>query len=68
MLTEMRKSDIIAPVQNGWICCPDCGSWKKLLRVDEDTEARALPIYCNRCKQEFKINIRSSRALEPEPD
>lgn len=45
-----------------WFACPACG--KKLLRLESDTEARNLPVYCKSCHREIIVNISQS---EPEP-
>lgn len=59
------------PVRGEWLECPTCGM-QKLLRVAPDTEATALPVFCKRCHNELKINIRQSQSQsqsqEPEPE
>lgn len=55
------------PIRGGWLECPNCGM-PKLLRVEKNTQATALPVYCKRCRKEIKINIRQSQSQEPEPE
>lgn len=46
-------------VKDGWLMCPVCGRGK-VLRIQADTAARALPVYCRRCGQESIVNIDQS--------
>ena len=54
-LTKWDKPDIIGAVDR-WIRCPRCGC-EKLLRVEADTRARNMPVYCKRCRRYVKVNI-----------
>lgn len=54
-MQTMKKSDII--VTNGWVTCPICRRNKRLLRVYEQTRARALPVFCRDCKHEIILDI-----------
>lgn len=51
-------------VKDGWVTCPVCLRNKRLLRIDPDTEATALPVYCRDCKQEIILNIARGRSVE----
>ncbi|MEY8385970.1 cysteine-rich KTR domain-containing protein [Oscillospiraceae bacterium 38-13] len=44
-------------VKNGWVTCPVCNRNHRLLRINEDTEAKGLPVYCRCCKAEVILNI-----------
>ena len=57
MLTVTDENGIIFPIAGGFLSCPHCGK-QKLLRVTQETEARALPVYCKHCRREYKIEIR----------
>lgn len=46
-------------VRNGWLMCPHCGKMK-VLRLDPETTAHALPVYCRRCGKESIVNIDES--------
>ena len=50
-------------VRNGWIVCPICGN-KRLFRLDAETEARNLPVYCRDCKHEIILDITRGRSVE----
>jgi len=53
-------------VRDGWIVCPVCR--KRILRVAPETAARALPVWCRRCRREFRIDIdrgQSARRQSP---
>lgn len=65
-MTARTIDGTLVPIKRGWLCCPACGL-DKLLRVEPNTRAAALPVFCKRCHREFKINI-ESQSQEPEPD
>lgn len=50
--------------KDGWITCPVCHRNHKLLRIDDDTEAIALPVYCRDCKTEIVLDIARGRSVE----
>lgn len=54
-LTSARESDTMLVVRGGFLQCP-CGN-RKLLRVEPDTEAHALPVWCRKCQRELLIDI-----------
>jgi hypothetical protein len=58
---RMKSAKLI--VRNGWVICPVCRN-KRLLRIDMDTEAQGLPIYCRDCKTEIVLNITRGRSVE----
>lgn len=51
-------------VRDGWVTCPVCLRNKHLLRIDPDTEATALPVYCRDCKTEIIVNIARGQSVE----
>lgn len=61
MRSETEKSKLV--VKDGWVICPKCRN-KRLLRVDAETEARGLPVYCRDCKTEFILDIARGRSVE----
>ena len=50
-------------VKDGWITCPVCRN-KRLLRIEEVTEAHDLPVYCRDCKTEIILDITRGRSVE----
>ena len=50
-------------VKDGWITCPVCRN-KRLLRIEEKTEAHDLPVYCRDCKTEIIMDITRGRSVE----
>lgn len=50
-------------VKDGWIICPVCRN-KRLLRIEEETEAHDLPVYCRDCKTEIILDITRGRSVE----
>jgi len=51
-------------VKNGWLACPVCRRNKRLLRINPDTEARGLPVYCRDCKSELILDIQQGQSVE----
>ena len=60
-MTVTDENGTIFPTAGGFLTCPNCGK-QKLQRLEPDTEAHALPVYCSRCRREYKIDIRRARA------
>ena len=56
------NSDIMLTVQKGWITCPHCQ--KKLQRVAADTSAQNLPVWCPRCRIEYRVQIDRDRSAK----
>ena len=50
-------------VKDGWITRPVCRN-KRLLRIEEETEAHDLPVYCRDCKTEIILDITRGRSVE----
>ena len=51
-------------VKDGWVICPVCRRNHRLLRVDPETVAKDLPIYCRDCKTEIILNIDRGQSVE----
>lgn len=51
-------------VKNGWVTCPVCKRNRRLLRVEPETQAWDLPVYCRDCKQEIVLNIDRGQSVE----
>lgn len=63
------RSDRIK-IKDGWITCPVCNRNRRLLRIDDETEARCLPVYCRDCKTEIILDIARGQSVErrsPQP-
>ena len=58
----MRDCGIIVTTE-GWVHCPVCRRNKRLLRVEADTYARRLPVFCRDCKSEIILDI-EGRSVE----
>lgn len=41
-----------------WVLCPYCGS-KTRLQIFRETELKAFPLFCPKCKQESIINAKN---------
>ena len=40
-----------------WILCPVCGN-KTRIKIYDDTVIKNLPLFCHKCKQETRINVK----------
>lgn len=47
--------------KNGFLICPKCQK-KTNTKVLPQTQLKDFPLYCNRCREEFKINHNLARA------
>lgn len=63
MQTEKKTDKLI--IKDGWLMCPKCGRMK-VLRIEAETTARALPVYCRRCGQESIVNIGAPEPVSTE--
>lgn len=53
--------------EGGFVVCPECerqhrqnAAWRpnlSLLRVTPETQAKGLPVWCRKCRKEFKLDI-----------
>lgn len=62
-LLQPNQSPCKLVVKDGWISCPVCRN-KRLLRIEEETEAHDLPVYCRDCKTEIILDITRGRSVE----
>lgn len=63
-MPTIEKSDKLI-VRDGWLMCPVCGKMK-VLRLEAETTAHALPVYCRRCGQESIVNIDAPEPVSDE--
>lgn len=64
---QSGQESAILTVRNEYLICPFCGN-KRLLHINADTEATALPVYCRKCSREILINVhrgQCSRSQSP---
>ena len=62
MQTKTKHDTLV--VKDGWVTCPVCRQNHRLLRVDMETVAKDLPIYCRDCKTEIILNIDRGQSVE----
>lgn len=56
------------PNDSRWIRCPVCGN-KTRTKVYEDTVLLNFPLYCPKCKKEFRVNVVQLKMVpSDEPD
>ena len=51
-------------VKDGWLTCPSCRRNKRLLKIDPDTKAERLRVYCRDCKTEHIVDIDEGQCFE----
>ena len=49
-------------VKDGWLICPGCH--KRLLRVEPNTTAQNLIVYCRNCKRTVMVDIDRGQCFE----
>ena len=49
-------------VKDGWLICPGCR--KRLLRVEQDTAAQNLIVFCRNCKRSVTVDIDRGQCFE----
>lgn len=60
-----RKNTLLwSLIECGWLICPNCKRNHRLLRVEPETQARGLPVYCRDCKTEIILNIDRGQSVE----
>lgn len=60
-MTQQRDKLV---TKDGWLTCPNCHRNHKLLRIDKDTVASGLPVYCRDCKTEIILDIERGRSVK----
>lgn len=48
-------------IQTEWVYCPNCDG-KTRTKIRPDTEAKKIPVFCPKCKQEFVMDIKDRKA------
>lgn len=67
MISDAKRDRIALTVKDGFLICPRCQRAhmsKKIARVNLDTTAHRLPVYCRNCKLEIKVDIVEGECFE----
>lgn len=51
-------------IRDGWVTCPVCKRNHRLIRVEPETEAKGLPVYCRTCRSEIVLNIDRGQSVK----
>ena len=51
-------------VKDGWVTCPVCRRNHRLIRVEPETVAIGLPVYCRTCRNEVILNIERGQSVK----
>ena len=54
-------------VEKQWVLCPVCGA-KTRLQLLPETELKAFPLFCPKCKRESIINVKHFMMETKQPD
>lgn len=58
------KRGTLYMVRDGFLICPICGRNHKLLRIDPETRAKHLAVWCRDCKSEIILDIDQGQCFE----
>lgn len=61
-----HNSDIIKTTDEGFILCPVCLRARhnvKLMRIEDNTEGRNIPLFCRKCGVTTKVDIESGQCF-----
>ena len=50
-----------------WVLCPQCGA-KTRLQIFRETELKAFPLFCPKCRHESIINVKNFIIETKQPD
>ena len=51
-------------VRDGYLVCPRCLVNRTVVKVDQDTTAHNLAVFCRSCKQELKNDIVAGQSFQ----
>lgn len=63
-MKNTAERDIMLTVRGGYLVCPRCLVNRKVVKVDPDTTARNLAVFCRTCKLQLKIDIVEGQCFE----
>ena len=63
VLQELQKRGKLT-VKDGWVTCPVCRRNRRLIRIEPETVATDLPVFCRGCKNEIILNIDRGQSVE----
>lgn len=58
------KRGTLYMVRDGFLICPICGRNHKLLRIDPETRAKHLAVWCKICRREIILDIDECQCRE----
>ena len=56
-----------ATKEKQWVLCPWCGA-KTRLQIFQETELKAFPLFCPKCRRESIINVKNFIIKTKQPD
>ena len=63
-LQEFEKHGRMLTVEDGWLVCPFCKLNRRVMKIDPETVAARLPVYCRSCKREFRVDIQKGQSFK----
>lgn len=63
MQGETKRGKMLT-VRNGYLVCPSCLKNKQVIKIEPDTVAQNLVVYCRTCKTEHIVDIDKGRCFK----
>lgn len=63
-MQHQGKRGKILTVQDGYLVCPTCLRNHRLMRIEPDTKAERLRVYCRSCKTQHIVDIDEGQCFE----
>jgi len=63
-LKTQQKHGRLLTVKDGYLVCPTCLRNKHLLKINQDTEASRIVVFCRTCKHEHIVDIEKGQCFE----
>ena len=64
MLQTQAKHGKMLTVRDGYLECPNCRRNKRLMKINPDTVAHRVVVYCRDCKKENILDIDKGQCFE----
>ena len=66
VLQNQEKSAKLETTADGWLICPVCRMNRRLMRIEPDAEATGITVFCRRCKNEIRLNVKKGEGFKSE--
>ena len=66
VLQTQAQSAKLETTADGWLICPVCRMNRRLMRIEPDAEATGITVFCRRCKNEIRLNVKKGEGFKSE--